>query len=580
MIKLIRFLKGFERQTILAPLFKMLEASFELIIPLVMAAIIDVGIQKADTAYIWKMCAIMILLGLIGFICSVTAQYYAAKATMGFGTQLRATMFDHIQRFSYTQIDKRGTSNMITCITSDINQAQTAVNLVLRLFLRAPFIVVGATILSAYLSLRMTLLFLLAIVGITLVIYFTMKFTVPYYKKVQNTLEELSESIRENHVGVRVVRAFIRQKDEKKKFNESNEKLTKFQILAGYIAALVNPLTYVIMNAGILGILWLGGQEVFEGSLLQGEVVALISYMTQILLALLVMTNMIIAMTKASASAIRINDLLAVPIKQESRGTEEALENAVQEQKSIEFRHVTFTYEGAAAPSLTDINLTFNEGETVGLIGGTGAGKSTLLQLIPGFYAPERGEVLVEGIPVKDYDEQTLKQKIGFTLQHAVLFSGTLEDNLKMGRPQATEEEMIEALERAQAAEFVMNSQGKLQMQIAQGGQNLSGGQKQRLTIARALIRKPDILILDDSSSALDYLTESRLRHSIAAMRNDMITIIASQRVASIRHADKIIVLEDGCIEGIGTHEELLAGSTVYREICHSQEVDTKAGGR
>lgn len=569
MRKLLRYLRNYRKEAILAPLFKMLEASFELIVPLVTARIIDVGIAGTDIPYIWRMCIVMIALGAIGLTCSLTAQYFSAKAAMGFSTELRRDMFAHINSLSYRELDIAGTSTLITRMTSDINQAQTGVNLVLRLFLRAPFIVVGALFMAFTISVPIGIIFLIAVPLISLVIYLIMKVTVPIYRKVQKTLDRISLITRENHVGARVVRAFRHQEEEIQDFKDANGTFTEIQIAAGRISALLNPATYVIMNLGIVAILWFGSRQVFAGAITQGEVTALVNYMTQILLALLQLANLIIAVTKAIASGSRLNEVFDI----HSTLTDDG--NQVQQPKvgesRVSFRDVEFTYADATEPALEQITFDAQPGETVGIIGGTGCGKTTLVNLIPRFYDISGGTLKINGCDVQDYPLEQLRQKIGVVPQKAVLFKGTLRDNMRWGKKDASDEEIWEALDTAQAKEFVEAKKDVLDMMIQQGGQNLSGGQRQRLTIARALVRKPEILILDDSASALDFATDAALRRAIHENTEGLTVFIVSQRAASIKQADRILVLDDGRLAGQGTHEELLQTCDVYREICLSQ---------
>ncbi|MDO4340190.1 MAG: ABC transporter ATP-binding protein [Eubacteriales bacterium] len=569
MRKLLKYLKGYHKECILAPLFKMLEATFELIVPLVVAGIVDVGIKNRDTAYIWRMCAVMVLLGIIGLVCSLTAQYFSAKAAMGFSTALRKDLFAHISRLSYRELDKLGTPTLITRITSDVNQTQAGVNLVLRLFLRSPFIVVGAVIMAFTINVPVAVVFLIAVPLISLVIYTIMKMTVPIYKKVQKSLDRISLITRENYVGARVVRAFGRQSEENADFSETNDQYTKIQVAAGKISALLNPATYVIMNLAIVAILWFGSKEVYKGVITQGEVVALVNYMSQILLALLALANLIVAVTKALASAARLNEVF------ETQPTLTDTGSMQQEEKSgahrVEFKDVTFTYAGTQEPALTHIFFTAEPGETIGIIGGTGCGKSTLVNLIPRFYDVTEGEILVDGNPVRDYPFSQLRRKVGVVPQHAVLFKGTIRDNMKWGKEDADDKEIHKALSIAQARDFVESKPEKLNTMVSQGGSNLSGGQRQRLTIARALVGMPEILIMDDSASALDFATDAALRHAIREQTGEMTVFIVSQRATSIKQADKILVLDDGCLAGVGTHKELMQSCEVYREICLSQ---------
>ena len=569
MKRLIRFLRGYGKETILAPLFKMLEAAFELIVPLVVANIVDIGIQNQDIPYIWKQCVIMVLLGIIGLVCSLTAQFFAAKAAMGFSTALRKEMFAHISSLSYRELDRLGTPTLVTRITSDINQAQTGVNMVLRLFLRSPFIVVGAVIMAFTINVRIGVIFLIAVPLISVVIYMIMKSTVPIYKKAQASLDKISLITRENHVGARVVRAFCRQQEENREFAKTNDEDTKIPVQAGKISALLNPATTVIMNFAIIGILWYGSKEVYTGVLTQGEVVALVNYMTQILIALIALANLIVAVTKAMASAVRLNEVLDTKPTMTDDGTK-----AQEEKKNsarVEFKDVTFTYAGSQEPALSHISFTAMPGETIGIIGGTGCGKSTLVNLIPRFYDVNEGEVLIDGNPVKEYPFAQLRKKIGMVPQHAVLFKGTIRDNMKWGKEDATEEEIDRALSIAQAKDFVESKPEKLSAMVSQGGTNLSGGQRQRQTIARALVGMPKILIMDDSASALDFATDAALRHAIRTQTEGMTVFIVSQRATSIKQADKILVLDDGELAGVGTHQELMKSCEVYREICLSQ---------
>lgn len=569
MKKLLKYLKGYEKETILAPLFKMLEATFELIVPLVVAGIVDVGIPNRDTAYIWRMCAVMVALGLIGLVCSLTAQFFSAKAAMGFSTALRKDMFAHINRLSYRELDQLGTPTLVTRITSDINQAQTGVNLVLRLFLRSPFIVVGAMVMAFTISVKVAVIFVIAVPLISVVIYLIMKWTVPIYKKVQVSLDHISLMTRENHVGVRVVRAFGRQKEEQQEFERTNDEYTRIQIAAGKISAMLNPATCVIMNFAIVAILWFGGREVDYGVITQGEVVALVNYMSQILIALLALANLIVAVTKAVASAARLNEVFDTEPSLTDEGSLPQQEK--KENPRVEFRNVTFTYAGTQEPALSNISFQAMPGETIGVIGGTGCGKSTLVNLIPRFYDVTEGTVLIDGNPAEDYPFAQLRKKVGMVPQHAVLFKGTIRDNMKWGKEQASDEEIDAALSIAQAKEFVESKPEKLNTMVSQGGANLSGGQKQRLTIARALVGKPEILIMDDSASALDFATDAALRHAVKTKTEGMTVFIVSQRAASIKQADKILVLDDGELAGVGTHQELMESCQVYREICLSQ---------
>ena len=572
MKKLLIYLKGYEKETILAPLFKMLEALFEPFVPLVMAAVIDTGIAQRDRGYIVRMCLLLIALGVIGLVCSITAQFFAARAATGFSTRLRHALFSHIQGLSYTEMDTVGTSTLITRMTSDINQVQSGVNLVLRLFLRSPFIVFGAMIMAFTVDATAAWIFVVAIPLLSVVVFGIMLWTMPLYKRVQSALDGVLRLTRENLSGVRVIRAFNKEEEERAHFREQNEKLTGLQKFVGRISGLMNPVTYVIVNGAVVVLLYTGAVRVDAGLLTQGAVVALVNYMSQILVELVKLANLIITVTKAIACGNRIQNVFEVrnSLKPGSYvGKDE--ESGKAEEHSVEFRHVGLTYAGAGNESLTDITFRAVTGETVGIIGGTGSGKTSLVNLIPRFYDATRGAVLYDGRDVKEYDPEALRQRVGIVPQRAVLFAGTIADNLRWGKQDATEEEMWEALAIAQAREFVEKKEGGLFASVAQGGKNLSGGQRQRLTIARALIRKPEVLILDDSASALDFATDAALRRAIAGMREKPITFIVSQRTSSILHADRILVLDDGEIAGMGTHEQLLKDCPVYQEIYDSQ---------
>ena len=572
MKKLLIYLKGYEKETILAPLFKMLEALFELFVPLVMAAVIDTGIAQRDRGYIVRMCLLLIALGVIGLVCSITAQFFAARAATGFSTRLRHALFSHIQGLSYTEMDTVGTSTLITRMTSDINQVQSGVNLVLRLFLRSPFIVFGAMIMAFTVDATAAWIFVVAIPLLSVVVFGIMLWTMPLYKRVQSALDGVLRLTRENLSGVRVIRAFNKEEEERAHFREQNEKLTGLQKFVGRISGLMNPVTYVIVNGAVVVLLYTGAVRVDAGLLTQGAVVALVNYMSQILVELVKLANLIITVTKAIACGNRIQNVFEVrnSLKPGSYvGNDE--ESGKAEEHSVEFRHVGLTYAGAGNESLTDITFRAVTGETVGIIGGTGSGKTSLVNLIPRFYDATRGAVLYDGRDVKEYDPEALRQRVGIVPQRAVLFAGTIADNLRWGKQDATEEEMWEALTIAQAREFVEKKEGGLFASVAQGGKNLSGGQRQRLTIARAPIRKPEVLILGDSASALDFATDAALRRAIAGMREKPITFIVSQRTSSILHADRILVLDDGEIAGMGTHEQLLKDCPVYQEIYDSQ---------
>lgn len=574
---LLAYLKGYKKESILAPLFKMLEASFELFVPLVMAAIIDVGIANQDKPYIVKMCFVLIALGIIGLVCSITAQYFAAKAATGVGTGIRHGLFEHIQKFTFTKMDQLGTSTLITRMTSDINQIQSGVNLVLRLFLRSPFIVFGAMIMAFTVDVKAALVFVVTIPLLSLIVFGIMLVTMPMYKKVQADLDQVLLATRENLTGARVIRAFNKEEDETKRFENANQILTDAQKYVGRISGMMNPLTYIIVNGAIIALIYVGAVRVDIGDLTQGQVVALINYMSQILVELVKLANLIISVTKAAACLNRVESVLAVKPdmnegdvrwKSNSSEADRDLKNKIP---VVEFSHVSLTYKGTSDTSLSDINFCAEKGQTIGIIGGTGSGKSSLVNLIPRFYDATDGTVKINGRDIKEYQTENLREHIGVVLQKAVLFKGSIADNLRWGKEDATEQEMYEALDISQAREFVDTKQGGLEFQIEQGGRNLSGGQKQRMTIARALVRKPEILILDDSASALDFATDAALRKSIKEMKNQPTVFIVSQRAASIQYADQIIVLDDGAMAGIGTHEELLKDCPVYQEIYYSQ---------
>ena len=569
MRNMLRFLKGYEKESILAPLFKMLEACFELLVPLVVANIIDVGIKNGDLAYIGKQCGLMVLLAVVGMASSLTAQYFAAKAALGYGTALRGALFRHIDTLSYTELDGIGTPTLVTRITSDVNQLQNGVNMTLRLLLRCPFIVIGALILAFVISPTMGFWFVLVTLAISLVVWLIMRVTVPQYRAAQNTLDKVTLLTRENYVGARVVRAFARQDDEIADFTAVNDKLKTFQLTAGRISALMTPLTYLIVNLGVIAILMRGGLQVNSGALTQGEIIALINYMNQILINLLRIADLVVSVTRALASGIRVSEILNT--KSTMTDPAAAALAPAAGAPAVAFDHVGFTYHGAGAPSLTDISFAAQNGQTIGVIGGTGSGKSTLVNLIPRLYDATEGSVKVFGADVKQYRLRELRGRIGVAPQRAALFRGTIRENLQWGKPGATDEEITRALTVAQAADFVFASPEGLDRHIEQGGRNLSGGQKQRLTIARALVGKPDILILDDSASALDYATDAALRKALAALPGALTVFIVSQRAASLQHADQILVLDDGHLVGIGTHSALRSSCPVYEEIYESQ---------
>lgn len=575
MRKLLIYLKDYKKESVLGPLFKLLEASFELIVPLVMAAIIDKGVAAADMPYIMKMCLVLVLLAVIGLTCSVTAQYFAAKAAVGFATGLRRALFKHIETLSFSEMDTVGTSTLITRMTSDVNQVQNGINLVLRLFLRSPFIVFGTMIMAFTIDVKAALIFVVTIPLLSIVVFGIMLASIPLFKKVQNALDKVLGITRENLTGSRVIRAFNKEEDEIAHFNESNETLTKVQLYVGKISALMNPLTYIIINGAIVALLWTGAIRVDNGVITQGEVVALLNYMSQILVELVKLANLIININKSIACGNRIQSIFEIH-SSIGDGNKTASGSGKKEAgagsgSAVEFSHVSLAYADAGEEALTDINFTAKEGETIGIIGGTGSGKSSVVNLIPRFYDATKGCVKVSGKNVTGYPLEELRQKIGVVPQKAVLFKGTIRENLKWGNPSASDEEMMEALEMAQAKEIVLGKEGGLDYRIEQGGRNLSGGQRQRLTIARALVKKPEILILDDSASALDFATDAALRVAIGSMKEKMTVFIVSQRAASIQHADRIIVMDDGKTAGIGTHAELLESCEVYQEIYYSQ---------
>lgn len=569
---LLIYLKDYKKESIIGPLFKLLEATFELIVPVIMARIIDIGIKNQDTLYIWKMGAVLVIFGILGLTCSLLAQYFAAKAAVGFGTALRHDLFWHIENLSHAEVDKAGSSTLVVRMTSDVNQVQSGVNLVLRLFLRSPFIVVGALVMAFTINWKAAMVFVVTVPLLAFVIYGIMVITIPLYKKVQRELDEVLLTTRENLTGVRVIRAFRTQKLERETFEHKSDVLMAIQMHVGKISASLNPLTYIIVNAGIIAVIWFGGIQVNVGNMTQGEVIALVNYMTQTLLALVALANLIITFTKALASAGRINEVFAMkPGIVDGNQKESAVQQTEEPKTAVSMEDVTFYYQKSKEPALEHISFTAKKGETIGIIGGTGSGKSTLVSLIPRFYDVTEGRVFVNGKDVREYKVENLRSKVGMVPQKAVLFHGTIRDNMKMGREDASDEEIFEALKTAQALEIVENKPGKLDTMLSEGGKNLSGGQRQRLTIARALVRNPEVLILDDSASALDFATDANLRKAIAEDTNNMTVFIVSQRAASIMHADKIIVLDDGQMVGYGTHQELLKQCEVYQEICYSQ---------
>jgi ABC-type multidrug transport system fused ATPase/permease subunit len=570
MKSLLKYIKDYKKESILAPLFKMLEASFELMVPLVMAAIIDTGIANQDKNYIFKMGGVLVLLALVGLISAVTAQYFSARAAVGFATKLRTALFSHIQSLSYTELDTIGTSTLITRMTSDVNQLQNGVNLTLRLLLRSPFIVFGAMIMAFTVDVKAALIFVVAIPLLAIVVFGIMIVSMPLYKKVQAALDKILGRTRENLAGARVIRAFGNEQSEINAFEKENELLLNTQVFVGKISAAMNPVTYIIVNIALVVLLYTGAIRVDAGIITQGAVVALVNYMSQILVELVKMANLIIQLTKALACAKRVEAIFdKKPSMKNGLNKSENTNNNTSE--AINFENVGLTYSGAGDESLSDINFNVNKGETIGIIGGTGSGKSSIVNLIPRFYDATRGNIRIFGNNIVDYDIEFLRSKIGIVPQKAVLFAGTIKENLLWGNENATDEDIEQALEISQSKEFVDTKEGRLDFKIAQGGKNLSGGQKQRLTIARALVRKPEILILDDSASALDYATDAKLRTAIKHKLNNMTVIIVSQRASSIQHADKIIVLDDGKMAGIGTHAELLENNQIYQEIYYSQ---------
>lgn len=576
------YLKDYKKESILAPLFKLLEAFFELMVPLVMANIIDYGISNRNMGYIGKMGLLLLLLGVVGLASSITAQFFAAKAAVGFSTKLRQALFDHIEDLSFTDIDKAGTSTMITRMTSDVNQVQSGINMTLRLFLRSPIIVFGAMIMAFTIDVKCALIFVVAIPLLSIVVFGIILSTIPMYKKVQSRLDQVLGITRENLTGVRVIRAFHQEAKEEERFRENNEALSAMQIFVGKISACMNPVTYVIVNGAIIALIYTGAVQVNIGNLSQGEVVAIINYMNQILVELVKLANLIVTMTKALACADRVASVFEIGADAAYMGAQnQKLADKVDKSAPfLDFKHVSLTYQGAGAPTLQDMNFTVNRGDTVGIIGGTGSGKTSLVNLIPGFYPATEGEILLEGRDIKTMSDEELRGRIGVVPQKAVLFKGTIRSNLQWGKPDATEEEMWKALELAQASEVVEGKDGKLDATVAQNGKNFSGGQRQRLTIARALVREPEILILDDSASALDYATDAKLRAALRTLEDKTTTFIVSQRASTIRHADKIIVLDDGEIAGVGTHDELLKDCTVYQEIYYSQYPEQRGGVR
>ena len=599
MWKLLKYMKAYKKEAVCAPLFKLLEALFELFVPLVMAKIIDIGIAQGDRPYIVRMCLLMAALGLIGLVCSITAQYFSAKAAVGFAARLRHELFAHIQSLSFSEMDVHGTSTLITRMTSDINQVQSGTNLFLRLFMRSPFIVFGAMIMAFTIDVKAALIFVVVIPILCVIVFGIMLASIPLYKKVQERLDNVTGMTRENLQGVRVIRAFRQEKKEIETFDAGNEALVKIQMFSGRISALMNPLTYIVINGGLVVLLYTGAVRVDGGIITQGAVVALVNYMSQILVELVKLANLIINVTKAIACGNRIQNVMElkpgivsgtagsveagaeraakpegadgkIDIQKQTVSTEKSVSEHAQMPK-VEFSHVSFRYKNAGADSLTDISFRVEKGQTIGIIGGTGSGKSSLVSLIPRFYDVREGCVKVDGTDVRDYDLQQLRGKVGIVLQKAVLFAGTIRENLLWGNENATEEELKEAIHAAQADEVVFDGKGGLDAVVEQEGRNFSGGQKQRLTIARALVRHPEILILDDSASALDFATDAKLRKAIRELSGEMTVFIVSQRASTIQYADQILVLDDGEIAGCGTHEELLENCSVYQETYYSQ---------
>lgn len=588
MKKLLRYLKAYRKESIIAPLFKMLEASFELFVPLVIAKVVDIGIPNEDFGYIARMGILLILLGIIGLTCSLTAQYFSAKAAVGFGTALRSDLFAHINSLSYEEIDKTGTSTLITRMTNDINQIQSGVNLVLRLFLRSPFIVFGAMVMAFTIDIKAALVFVVAIPLLAVVVFGIMAASIPLYKKVQKQLDKVLLITRENLTGVRVIRSVCRQEHEKETFEEANSSLMNLQVFVGRISAFLNPVTYIIVNVALLALVWIGALQVDSGIITQGEVIALVNYMSQILVELIKLANLIINITKSLACANRINEVfdLEPSVKDIASDNTENTSHMVytnsatsSADEAVAFRNVSFAYCGSKEYSLENIDFTVKKGETIGIIGGTGSGKSTLVNLLPRFYDVQEGEVLISGKNVKEFALADLRKKFGIVPQRAVLFKGTIKENIRYGKEDATDEEILKALETAQALDFVQKKKDGLDSFVEQGGSNLSGGQKQRLTIARALVSNPEFLILDDSASALDFATDAALRKAIRQNTENCTVFLVSQRATTIKDADKILVLDDGQLAGCGTHKELLSSCDVYREICLSQlskeEVET-----
>ena len=568
MKSLLVYLKDYKKESVLGPLFKLLEASFELIVPLVVASMIDVGIAESDRNYVIRMCFIMAALGVTGLISSVTAQFFAAKAAVGFATKLRHALFAHIQNLSFSSMDEQGTSTLITRMTSDINQIQSGVNMVLRLFLRSPFIVFGAMIMAFSVDVKAALIFVVIIPLLSVVVFGIILISIPLFSKVQNSLDQVLGITRENLTGVRVIRAFGKEMDETDKFDRQTDALKKIQVMAAKISALMNPVTYVIINGGLIVLIYTGAVRVESGALTQGQVVALVNYMSQILVELVKLANLIITITKAVACGNRVAGVFEIPTGME-KGKGGLTEG--ESRGTVSFDHVSMRYHEGGEEALTEITFKADQGETIGIIGGTGSGKTTLVHLIPRFYDAEKGSVKIDGVDVKEYNLTALRDKVGIVMQKAVLFKGSIRENLLWGNENATDEELWQALKIAQAEEFVLQKEGGLDAPVEQEGRNLSGGQKQRLSIARALVKKPEILILDDSASALDYATDAKLRKALREVPFETTVFIVSQRASSLMHADQIIVLDDGCVAAIGSHEQLLEECEIYQEIYYSQ---------
>lgn len=570
MRKILVYLNDYKKESVLAPLFKMLEALFELFVPIVMARVIDIGIANSDRPYIIKMCLILIALGIIGLVCSITAQYFSAKAACGFAEKLRHALFKHIQSLSFTEMDTIGTSTLITRMTSDINQVQNGLNMFLRLFMRSPFIVFGAMIMAFTIDFKSAMIFAVAIPLLSVVVFGIMYISIPLYKKVQSGLDKVLGITRENLTGARVIRAFHKEDSEIERFEETNSSLAKLQMFVGRISSLMNPLTYIIVNISIVVLVWTGAVQVYSGIITQGQVVALVNYMSQILVELIKLANLIILINKAIASGNRVQSIFE--IESSLKEAENPIENSdLFSEKLLEFKHVSLRYKDSSQDSLSDIDFSVRKGETVGIIGGTGSGKTSLVNLIPRFYDISEGEILLNGVNINKYSIKALRKKIGVVPQKTVLFKGTIRENLLWGNEKASEKDLYEALESAQALNVIKGKNNNLDADVAQGGKNFSGGQKQRLTIARALVRKPEILILDDSASALDFATDAALRKSLRELEYSPTVFIVSQRASSIQFADKIIVLDDGKVAGIGNHASLLENCGVYQEIYYSQ---------